>query len=296
MPLISGRLATILIQCRAHHWIKNLLIFFPLFFAGELLSTDLLFIVFLGFLGFSFTASAVYIINDLNDIDFDREHPVKRFRPLASGAISQQLAKRIIYVLLMVGISISFITDVVFGAVVLIYLVINIAYSLYLKHISIVDVTLVATGFLLRIFAGGILANIEISHWLFLLTFLLSLFLALSKRRDDLLLKTDNDIVVRKAVDGYNLKFIDLSLTFIVGVMILCYIMYTISDDVTARYGTKYVYLTTIPAIIGLLRYIQLILNPEKLMFPIEILYRDWLMRIVVWVWILSLFLIIYVF
>lgn len=296
MPQDKYSLKIVLLQFRPHHWIKNILILFPVFFAGEALSLDIIYPALVGFAAFSFVASAVYILNDIQDIEFDQKHPVKKNRPIASGALSIKTGQTLMVSLMLVGGSMAFWINVEFGLIIVAYIGINVLYSFWLKNITIIDVVVIALGFLLRVFAGGVLATLDVSPWLIILTFLLAIFLALSKRRDDLLFKEENNVVLRSAINGYNLKFIDGAMAVFAGIIIVCYLLYTLSDEVTLRMSSEYIYLTAIPAIIGLLRYIQLIIVGEGPVFPVEILFKDWLIRSVVLIWFVSFSLIIYVF
>lgn len=279
---------------RAHQWIKNSFLFFPLFFAGDLLNIPQLLSVAYGFLAFSLVASSIYILNDYNDIEADRQHPTKSKRPLASGEISKPTGLVIMVVTLAGGFFLAYSIDIRFLYVTLIYYVLNLGYSLGLKHISILDILIVASGFLLRTVAGGVIAQVRISEWLMLMVFLLAVFLALAKRRDDILLAQESGKVMRKASAKYNMEFVNGGLTMLMSVILVSYIMYTISDEVTSRLKTHYLYATAIFVIAGLMRYMQITVVENKSGSPTKVLYTDRFLQITLLGWIASFFSIIY--
>jgi 4-hydroxybenzoate polyprenyltransferase len=279
---------------RAHQWIKNSFLFFPLFFAGDLLNIPQLLSVAYGFLAFSLVASSIYILNDYNDIEADRQHPTKSKRPLASGEISKSTGLVVMVITLAAGFFLAYSIDIRFLYVTLIYYVLNLGYSLGLKHISILDILIVASGFLLRTVAGGVIAQVRISEWLMLMVFLLAVFLALAKRRDDILLAQESGKVMRKASAKYNMEFVNGGLTMLMSVILVCYIMYTISDEVTDRLKTHYLYTTAIFVIAGLMRYMQITVVENKSGSPTRILYTDRFLQITLLGWIVSFFSIIY--
>jgi len=279
---------------RAHQWIKNSFLFFPLFFAGDLLNIPQLLSVAYGFLAFSLVASSIYILNDYNDIEADRQHPTKSKRPLAAGEISKTTGLVIMVITLAAGFFLAYSIDIRFLYVTLIYYVLNLGYSLGLKHISILDILIVASGFLLRTVAGGVIAQVRISEWLMLMVFLLAVFLALAKRRDDILLAQESGKVMRKASAKYNMEFVNGGLTMLMSVILVCYIMYTISDEVTDRLKTHYLYATAIFVIAGLMRYMQITVVENKSGSPTRILYTDRFLQITLLGWIVSFFSIIY--
>ena len=170
---------------RPHQYIKNLFIFLPLFFAMKMTDTSLLINAVIAFIAFSLTASAVYTMNDYCDMEEDRKHPKKKNRPLASGAISKAQAMVIMAASGFAGFALMAIHSLEALAVLAAYVIMNVAYSFYLKHIAILDVTIIATGFVLRLFIGSAVTGIALSMWIVIMTFLLALFLALAKRRDD---------------------------------------------------------------------------------------------------------------
>ncbi len=272
---------------RVHHWIKNLAVFLPVFFAGEVL--DILVdyrIIDLTVLFFAFclTSSVIYVINDSVDVEKDRLHPTKCKRPLASGFFSKRDGYAIASVLLLIdilllanlGLSKWF---------VLSYFVLNLAYSFKLKNIAVIDVTCISLGFLLRILAGGVAASIIVSHWMIIIVFLLSMSIAFAKRRDDLVIKKDGEIL-RKAQEGYSLAFIDAAKGISFSVTLVCYIMYSVSPEVVERIGSEYVYTTSLFVFLGIVRYLQISIVRQNSGSPIKVLAKDLFMQLIVLAWV----------
>jgi len=279
---------------RPHQWIKNLFLFIPIFFAGEIFELNKVLILFFGFLSFCLVSSSVYVLNDFKDIESDRMHPTKKDRPLASGKVKPQIALAMMVAFALVGLLMSYNINKAFFFLLSSYLALNIFYSLGLKNVSILDILIVAIGFVLRTVAGGIIANVYISHWLIIMIFLLSLFLVLAKRREDMLQFVLSGKALRKSTENYSMDFINLSLTMIAGVIVVAYIMYTVSPEVTDRLHTHNLYITSIFVIVGVLRYMQITLVENKSGSPVKILYSDTFIHITLLAWILSFFLIIY--
>jgi 4-hydroxybenzoate polyprenyltransferase len=281
---------------RPHQYFKNAFVWLPLFFGYKLLDSQAIWLTFWTFLSFCLAASSVYVFNDLRDISEDRQHPVKRQRPLASGTIkpSQAVIFLVILLLLALALVAAFLPPQIFlimGA----YLVLNTVYSLFLKHLAIIDVFCIALGFVLRIFAGGLAAKVPVSHWLVIMTFLLALFLALAKRRDDLILLAEGHNS-RRSLDGYSLEFIQTSMAIMAAVIIVAYILYTVSPETISKHGTDQLYLTSFWVIVGLLRYLQITLVEGRSGSPTEILIQDHFLQAVIVLWLLCFLLPFYVF
>ena len=282
---------------RPHQWIKNGFVFLPMFFGGSLTDTHDLITAMLTFIAFSFTASSVYCFNDIVDVDADRRHDVKRHRPIASGAISIGRAYLLMAVMLVLAVAaLSFIDE---GqqhtvAVIAAYYAINLLYCKILKQYAIVDVCVIAAGFVLRILAGGFATGVAISHWLILMTFLLTLFLSFAKRRDDVLLLNKTGEAPRRNTIRYNLTFINQAITITASVTLVCYVMYTVSPEVTARFNSQYIYLTSIFVVLGLLRYIQITVVDEKSGDPTKVVLHDRFTQMIILGWGLAFLFIIY--
>ncbi len=279
---------------RPHQWIKNLFVFIPAFFAGRIFTALETPQLFFAFLSFSAIASAVYIFNDIRDLERDRLHEVKRDRPLATGGVSVSSALVLMLAMAVVSIGFAAFVGTSFLFVIASYFVLNFFYSLYLKHLSLIDISIIAIGFVLRILAGGIAADVPISKWLILMTFLLACCLALGKRRDDLLLDVDKGDL-RPALKGYTLPFIDTCLVVLGGTTIVCYIMYTVSEDVVQRLHSDQVYLTSIFVILGILRFLQIAIVEEKSGSPTMILLKDTMIQAMILLWLASFVVILYV-
>jgi len=279
---------------RPKHWVKNLFVFIPAFFAGALFDPENIKVLLIGFICFSFVASAIYIINDYGDIEADRNHPEKKTRPLAAGTVSIPVAVVLVVLLLSVGLGMAYFLEINFFKTILLYLVINIGYSQGLKNISILDILMVATGFLLRVVAGGLLIHVEISKWLLIMVFLLALFMALAKRLDDLLVSERDGKQSRKSAQQYNLDFIYSGISMIAGIIMVSYIMYTISDEVMERLGSEHLYFTSVFVIAGVLRYLQITLVEKKSGSPTKIFLNDKFIIITVLGWVISFFVMIY--
>ena len=276
---------SILVLARPEHWVKNLFLFLPAFFAARLSESEVLLNAFLGFVAFSLTASAVYVLNDLIDAPQDRNHPDKCRRPIASGAISQQQGIYIGTVLLITGLLLSYFLRPEMLIYCVLYFAVNVAYSLSLKHFAIIDVTLIGLGFLLRVLAGGAVTGVPVSHWLIVLTFLLALILGFAKRRGEFVVAV-GERNFRKALEGYNLPFLDMSIVVCSTVAVVAYLMYCFSPEVTGRIGSDRIYFTALFVVIGVLRYLQLTLVFGKTESPTRALLRDGFLQIVLLAWI----------
>ena len=278
---------------RPHQYVKNAFIFLPILFGYRISGAPSIKNTLWAFVVFSLAASSVYLFNDIKDITEDRSHPKKKLRPLASGQISKREAVALFSVLILAAFSLGyFVLPLSFTYVLLSYFLLNMAYSLHLKQFPIVDVGCIATGFVLRVFAGGIAAQVKPSHWLVLMTFLLSLFIALAKRRDDLLL-AENGNSIRKSLSGYNLEFASHAMMLMAGITVVSYILYVVSPEVTAKHGTHNLYLTTFWVILGFMRYMQQIFVYHRSGSPTEVLLTDRLLQLIILLWLLSFFLII---
>ena len=282
---------------RPTHWIKNLFVFLPVFFGGGLLNTSEAVSAALTFLSFSLAASAIYCLNDIIDVNADRAHPVKCKRPIASGAITIPQAYGMMALSMLVAIVLMFLlpagqTKTIF--VIVAYFLINVAYCLRLKDYAIIDVCIIASGFVLRILAGGYATGVQLSKWIVLMTFLLTLFLAFAKRRDDVLRMNTTGQAPRANTSRYNLTFINQAITITAGVMLVCYVMYTVSPEIIAQFGTDKLYLTSILVILAILRYLQISFVDEKSGDPVKVALSDRATQLILLAWLLSFLVIIY--
>ena len=285
----------VILLMRPHQWLKNLFVFLPMFFSGNMHNSGYWGQSFLGACAFCFAASSIYALNDLLDVASDRKHPKKCKRPLASGAISTRVAIviSVVNAIFALGVS-ALIPDKLALGVIILYLLLNFAYCFKLKHIAILDVLIVSFGFVLRLLMGGLATSIQLSQWIVLMTYLLALFLAVAKRRDDVVMYEQEGTMVRQNIQGYNLPFVSLAMGVLAAVMIVCYIMYTVSPDVTARLQTRYLYVTTLFVVAGILRYLQLTLVEGKSGSPTKVLIKDTFIQCCLLAWILVFVIIIY--
>ncbi len=280
---------------RVYQWVKNLFMFLPIFFAGKLFNPDVILDVIPGFFAFSLVASSIYIYNDYKDLEDDRKHPEKKNRAMASGAINPQMGLVISIISLFVGLCLAYFTQKSFFIVIIAYFLMNIAYTIKLKQVPILDICIIATGFLFRILAGGFIVDIFLSKWLLIMTFLLALLMGFAKRRDDVLILLGTGQSMRKAVKGYNLEFINASVILMAGIVVVSYLMYTVSEDVVMRFNNDYLYITTLPVIVGILRYLQLTMVMNNSANPTKILLKDRFLQIIIFLWIALFYTIIYV-
>jgi 4-hydroxybenzoate polyprenyltransferase len=279
---------------RTKHWVKNLLIFFPLFFSSELLDLEKLNDTAVVFLGFSLIASCVYIINDLFDIDFDRKHPIKKDRPIPSGKISIKKALSIAITCLAIGIFLITSVSLLAVGLALAYFVINLFYSFKLKQISIIEFCIVASGFVIRILIGGEVSDVFLSQWIIVMVFLLSIFIAVSKRRDDVFQFEEENNKNRLVVEQYTTEYLDKVITIVSSVLIVSYLLFITSEDVQNRYDSPYLILTFILVLIGVFRYNQITYVLKKSGSPVKIFFSDILLQICLLIWALIFFSIIY--
>ena len=286
---------------RPHQWLKNLFVFTPLFFDRHATDWNYVWPCVVAFIAFCLVASGIYCFNDIHDAEADRQHPVKRMRPVASGSVS----KRTAYITMIIAWSAAFalvawdgfyrgsIQKGIIGTLLL-YIVMNIAYCVKLKQIALLDVFMISLGFVLRIVVGGLATGIILSHWIVLTTFLLALFLAVAKRRDDVAIYETSGVKARKNVVRYNMDFLNLSIGSLGSVTIMCYILYTVSNEVVERIGSHYLYVTSFFVLAGIMRYMQLTIVERKSGSPTKVLLQDHFIHVCFIGWILAFTIILY--
>ena len=282
---------------RPKQWTKNVFVLLPMFFGGKLFDTPSLLAGLITFVAFCFAASSIYCFNDLVDVEADRRHPVKCSRPVASGAVSVPKA----YILMMFMFALSMLTLLLLEqnswkvtGIVIFYWLLSIAYCKQLKDYAIIDVCVIAFGFVLRVLVGGIAVDVQLTSWIVLMTFLLTLFLSFTKRRDDVLRMNQTGEPPRKNTIRYNMTFINQAITITGSVMLVCYIMYTVSPEVVSRFQTGYLYLTSIFVLLGLLRFVQIAVVDEKSGDPTKVILHDRFVQLIVVGWGLMFLCIIY--
>ncbi|WP_343838411.1 decaprenyl-phosphate phosphoribosyltransferase [Salinibacillus aidingensis] len=257
-------------QLRPQQWSKNVLLFSALLFAQEYGNINALLLSVFSFFAYSLTASSIYIFNDYKDIESDRNHPVKRYRPMASGLLKPKLALGIGAVLLLGSLSTSFIVNPIFFLILIVYFVTNIMYSLYLKHVVIIDMMIIAFGFVLRAIGGAVIIEVPFTPWFLLCAMLLSLFLAIGKRRHELVLSMEENKSHRKVLENYSLPFLDQLISIVSSATIVSYAVFTF----TSR-NSPYL-MWTIPFVIyGIFRYLYLIHIKKLGGAPEKILLED---------------------
>ena len=279
---------------RPDQYIKNIFIFLPLFFGLKITDSYLFLNATCAFIAFSLTASAVYILNDLHDVEQDQLHPTKKSRPIASGAVTQSQAIALMVGLLFLGLSLSYILPLPITKIVLAYVAMNIVYTFYLKKTPILDVTVVAVGFVIRLFVGFYATGVSLSEWIIVMTFLLALFVALAKRRDDVKIFVNTGNKTRRVVDSYSLEFLDATTATMASVVIVSYIGYTTSAPVVERYHSEYLYLTAFFVILGIMRYLQFIFVLDDAGSPTKIVLTDRFIQLIILGWGLSFLFILY--
>ncbi len=259
---------------RIRQWTKNVLLFAALVFSKHADRTGDLMLAAAGFLLFSLAAGAVYLVNDIIDIERDRRHPVKRDRPLAAGRMSTGFAWTFAAVLLVVSLPAAFVLDCQFGIVLSIYLAMQVLYSTVFKNVVILDVFIVSAGFLLRVIAGGVIIDVEISSWILVCTMLLALFLALSKRRHEITLLDSAAFEHRIILSEYTPYLLDQMIGIVTSSTLVAYTIFTLSETTVEKFGRGMIY--TVPFVLyGIFRYLYLVHRKNAGGRPEETLLTD---------------------
>jgi len=280
---------------RPSHWIKNGVVLAGLIFAGKAEDTPLVEKALLTMIAFCFLASSVYVLNDIIDRKRDHVHPLKRNRPIASGAISVPVAGVIGLVLTLIGLIISFEMGLHVFYVSLAYLILNFLYTILLKNIVIIDVMTIAAGFVLRALAGVVAIRVELSGWLLITTYVLALFLGLGKRRHELILLQDDAGSHRKILEKYSPYLLDQLIGVVTASTVITYLFYTLSSDVKAKLHTSYLYITIPFVIYGIFRYLYLVHKEERGGSPTTLLLNDRPLLFDVVLWLASVIIILYI-
>ncbi len=274
---------------RPQQWSKNLFVLAALIFSGHLFDPSFAARSALAFLLFCLISGTVYIFNDIRDLERDRRHPEKQHRPIVSGKLSIRWASVGAFVIVVLAFLGSFRLNVQFGWVVLSYAVLNVAYSLYLKKLVILDVMIVAAGFLLRAVGGAFVIEVAISSWFILCTMLLALFLGFVKRRQELVLLDADALNHRRSLEEYSLKFLDQMISIVTAGALITYALYTMSPEVMEKLGTQYLNLTIPFVIYGLLRYLYLVYTKGEGGNPSSTIMRDLPLLINGGLWLITL-------
>ena len=258
---------------RPEQWVKNVFVLAPIVFAKQITHPSVLISAVGGFGVFSLIASAVYVMNDLVDIEADRVHPKKRYRPIASGRVPIRTAKILAAVLLLIGLGGAAIGPWQFLATVVGYLVLQIAYSFGLKKIAYIDVSCISLGFVLRVLAGSFAVRVPPSGYMLACTALLTLFLGFGKRRHEL--AGANAAKQRAALEQYSAKALSVALLLTGCAAVAMYLAYTLDPGTRARFGSNYLWLTTIHPLFGVIRFLQLVAGRPKAESPTQEILRD---------------------
>ena len=244
---------------RVPQWIKNFFVFVPLMFSLHLFEADYFLATLQAFVIFCIASSFIYIINDIIDVEADAAHPKKKYRPLPSGKISTQSAWIIAIVIFLLLSVLSFFSPIEFNYFLLSFILLNILYSIYFKHIVILDVFSIAAGFTIRVLAGAAIINVPVSSWLILTTMFISLFLGVMKRHSELEQVTELEKTpTRKVLAEYSLTFTNQMATVAAAGVIICYALYTVSQRTVSVFGTENLIYTTPFVVFGIFRFMYL--------------------------------------
>lgn len=261
---------------RVKHWLKNGLVFLPIFFSANLFNINMFLTCLMAFFIFSFTSSIVYVINDMNDIEKDKLHPVKKKRPLASGKISKTQAKIVIAILVLIIAGLMTFAylqnkNILIFILPIVYLVLNILYSIWLKHMPIIDVVILVSGFVFRVMYGGAIVNVEVSKYLLLMIMFASFYLGFGKRRNEII---KNGKKSRKVLEFYNKEFLDKNMYVCLGLAIVSYTLWCVDPTTIARIGNDYLFFT-IPLVMVILQLYSLNIEGNSHGDPIEVILSD---------------------
>jgi len=259
---------------RPNHWVKNLFLFLPLLFGLQVFTFERLLIAILSFLSFCFAASSMYVFNDIMDLENDRFHPVKKYRPLTSGKIGVNSAYIVSILLAAISLLFGLFSNLKFILVVATYIAINVLYSVYLKNIVILDVFIIALGFVLRIVAGSVATDVYMSKWILLCGFTLSLFLGFTKRRAEIVELGENFVSHRAVLYHYNPYFLDTMINIVNSLTVITYLFYTIDPTTINKFGNK-LFLSLPIVLYGIFRYQYLIYHKKESSSPTENFLTD---------------------
>jgi 4-hydroxybenzoate polyprenyltransferase len=279
---------------RPWHWVKNLFIFVGPFFALKLFNLYNIIILLSGFLCWCLITSATYLFNDTLDKKQDFLHPLKKNRPVASGALSVKFAYFLFFLLAFFSVLLAQGLSRIFSIFIITYLLLNMVYSLYLKHVFLLDVMCIATGFVLRVISGAALIKVGFSEWIVMCAFLLSLFLGFGKRQEEISILKAQAIYHRKVLNDYDRSFLQHIPYVLASSTILCYMLYTVSNEAVRKFGTKDLIYTTPFVIYGMFRYIYIAFEKKHGADPTQVLFGDLPTLLNLILWIIAAGLIIY--
>jgi 4-hydroxybenzoate polyprenyltransferase len=289
---IADALLGAVLLMRPRQWVKNAFVFAPAFFTPSVMSAATVWSVVWVFVCFCCISSGVYCFNDLRDRESDKLHPKKRLRPLASGRVSVGMAAALATVLLAGGFALAWLLVPQAAPVMLLYVVVNAAYSLLLKNIAIVDVLVISLGFVLRVHAGAAVIGVVATPWIQICAGLLALFIALAKRRDDVVLEIGTEH--RVSLSGYTRLFLDVCIGVTLSALLVSYMIFTLNDDAMTRLGSHELFLTVPFVVAGIFRYLQLTLVFERSGSPTELVFKDGFLTAAIGGWLLVYVYLIY--
>lgn len=286
--------ANLIVSLRPDQWTKNLIVFAALIFAVKLLDPAALALASAAFLIFCVLSGCVYLINDVSDREADRQHPLKRLRPIASGALSTSTALTWAIGLSVAALAAAYVLQPLFGLVAASYLALFVLYTYRLKHVVILDVMSIAIGFVLRALAGGLVIGVPVSDWLLVCTVLGALFLGLAKRRHEITMLGDGASGHRRILEEYDPYLLDQMIAIVAAATLVVYVIYCASPETAQRFGTQLLVLTTPFPIYGIFRYLYLVHRKHGGGSPSDMLLRDRPLLSCVALWGIAVILIIY--
>lgn len=291
---ILARIELLVTSARPLEWIKNTFIFAAILFSKNMLEPDLLMRTLLAVGIFCLASSAVYLMNDIWDRNEDKKHPKKCLRPIASGNLPVAMAASAALLTSLTAVTGSFVMNWSFGLITTSYLLLNILYSKWLKHMVILDVFSIASGFVLRVIAGAVVIDAVVSHWLLICTGLLALFLGFSKRRYELVALANDASLHRRVLGDYNPHFLDMMIGIVTSATLIGYILYAISDEMIQRVHTDGLLLTVPFVLYGIFRYLYLVYHKNHGGNPSNSLMTDRPLIICIILWVIACGLIVY--
>jgi len=287
-------ITAIIKSARPAQWLKNLILFAALVFAGEVLHFEKSIVVVGAFIVFCLLSSGIYLFNDLQDIENDKIHPLKKLRPIASGELSKSVVITVILILFSIGLVGAWFVNQSFFIVTSVFVLFNLCYTIVLKHIVILDVMSIAISFVIRAYAGAVVISVPSSKWFLINTLLLALFLGFGKRRHELTSLAENAENHRKILSKYSPYLLDQLIGVVTASVVVVYILYTFSPEIALKLHTENLFLTIPFVVYGIFRYLYLIHKEEKGGSPTEIMFTDFPILATVILWILTVILVLY--
>lgn len=271
---------------RPFQWVKNLMVFVPLFFGGAFFDTMSVMKCLPLFVAFCMVSSGIYCLNDVVDVAYDRVHPKKCRRPVASGRLSRTQALVVMTACFLMSALVCVVArfSLLMILSLLVYVSMNVLYTFWLKRVAVMDVCIIALGFVIRVYCCHFACGIYVSHWIVMMVFLAALFLAMSKRLSDVKLWEKDATLCREVAHSYSPKFLSIAIYVVSSIMIVCYVMYSVDEVTVMRLGTSYLYVTSLFVLVGVLRYLMLVFSSRNEGNPIKLLFDKYiLLCLVLW-------------